>query len=66
MKNLFIGLLMLAGTSMSFANDAIETKTEINSESAVTKCYRKAVDDFGNTYYVQVPCPKTIILSAAE
>lgn len=65
MKNLFIGLLMLAG-SASFANETIESNVKTSEEIAVTKCYRKAVDDFGNTYYVQVPCPPVLIIKAID
>lgn len=57
---------MLAGTSIAFANETTETKIETNSESAVTICYRRAVDDFGTQYLVRVPCPKVIILKAVE
>jgi len=66
MKNFLFGLMMLAGTSIAFANETTETKIETNSESAVTICYRRAVDDFGTQYLVRVPCPKVIILKAVE
>jgi hypothetical protein len=66
MKNLLFGLMMLAGTSIAFANETTEKFTEKNSEELVTKCYRKAVDDFGNVYYAQVPCPPILILKAVE
>lgn len=66
MKNLFLGLMMLAGTSIAFANETNEKVTEKKSEEVVTKCYRVAVDDFGNKYYVQVPCPPVLIIKAIE
>lgn len=61
MKNLFLGLMLLAGT-VSFANTNAKAVNKQVNTIAVTKCYRAAVDPFGNKYYVEVACPKTIIL----
>ena len=70
MKNLFFGLIMLAGTSATFANSNVETiENNLNndkSETTVVKCYRKAVDDFGNAYYVQVTCPEKVVIVSAQ
>jgi hypothetical protein len=66
MKNLLLGLMMLAGTSMAFANETNEKVTEKKQEEVVTKCYKKCKDDFGNVYYAQIDCPKVIIFKAVE
>lgn len=67
MKNLFLGLMMLAGTSIAFANETNEKVTEKKSEEVVTTCYVHAYDRNGKYLGLhQVPCPKTIILKAAE
>ncbi|MGO4905493.1 hypothetical protein [Flavobacterium sp. W20_MBD1_R3] len=67
MKNLFLGLCLLAGT-VSFANTSARTKviTKQANVTVVTKCYRQATDAFGNTYYKEVTCPKVVILQAVE
>ena len=62
MRNLFLGLMLLAGT-VSFANTNVKaSKISVSNKAIVTTCYVKAADDFGNTYYKRVTCPKTIIL----
>ncbi len=68
MKNLFLGLMMLAGTSMAFANETTEKVSEKSTETKVTTvaCYVWATDVLGNRYLKEVRCPKVIILSAIE
>ncbi len=65
MKNSFLGIFMLAGTAM-FANNKVEIKENTVKSVAVTKCYKWALDDFGNRYLAQIPCPKVIIFKASE
>ena len=59
MKKLILGLVLLVGTA-SFANTKNVQATK--KTFLVTDCYRAAVDNFGNKYYVKVTCPKTVIL----
>lgn len=64
-KSIFILAFMLTSAFSFAGNEAVaieNVKSTKITESVATKCYRKAVDDFGNVYYVRVKCPKTIIL----
>lgn len=54
---------MSAGQLENKGTSKVDGIQNIKKENPVSKCYRAAVDDFGNTYYVRVKCPKRIILS---
>jgi|GEM_PF-4928824 len=73
MKNLILAasvtLFAFSGVSAKNAtNSNVATKKIVKAikKTPLTKCYRQAVDPFGNKYYVEVPCPKVIILKAID
>lgn len=49
-------------TSVVNAKNVAVESSESSETTQSVKCYRKAVDDFGNTYYVRVDCPKTLVI----
>lgn len=71
MKNLILAasVTLFAFSGVSAKNSVVSTTTtkkEFKKKTILAKCYRKAVDPFGNTYYVEVTCPKVIILQVSE
>jgi hypothetical protein len=72
MRNIIIAasITLFAFSGISAKSKIVEIKStnkvaKIMKKSPLTTCYRKAVDDFGNIYYVKVPCPPVLILKAA-
>ncbi len=60
-----MGLVMLAGTSMTFAKNNTEVKKTSEKKAMLTECYVKAYDANGRYLGLhKVPCPKVIILHA--
>lgn len=73
MKNLILAasvtLFAFSGVSAKNStarNLASKKIVKIVKTTLLTKCYRQAVDPFGNKYYVEVTCPKVIILKATD
>lgn len=59
-------LLLVATFAVVGIAGSVNAKTTQNLDASFlkeSKCYREAVDDFGNHYYVQVPCPPVIIIT---
>ncbi|MFC0342843.1 hypothetical protein [Epilithonimonas hispanica] len=64
-KLLLVATFAVAGVTGSLsAKSKPVTITKSFLQAEATTCYRKAIDDFGNTYYVKVTCPKKIILAS--
>jgi hypothetical protein len=57
-KLLLVATLAVAG----FGGSLNAAQTSGNFLADGTKCYKEAIDDFGNHYYAQVPCPDKIII----
>ncbi len=73
MKNLILAasVTLFAFSGVSAKNttlDNLATKKIIKAikKTPLTKCYRQAVDPFGNKYYVEVTCPKVIIINPSS
>lgn len=58
-------LLLVATFAVAGITGSITAKTSDTADKNLkveSKCYKEAVDDFGNHYYAQVPCPPVIII----
>ncbi|MDH6252208.1 hypothetical protein M2347_001935 [Chryseobacterium sp. H1D6B] len=68
MKNLILAasvtMFSIAGLSAKSTTPENVTvkKVTIMKKISLTKCYRKAVDAFGNVYYAEVKCPDKLII----
>ena len=60
MKRLFLAITFgVAGLTGSINANTIYS----DLDRVATKCYKLTQDDFGNPYYVEVPCPPIIIIN---
>lgn len=61
---MFLAAFVVASLTsvVSAKNAVVESNESLEATQDEVKCYRKAVDDFGNTYYVRVKCPKALVI----
>lgn len=64
---LTIGLVLFSIVGLNSKETSNLEQKILKKSNNITKapqvtCYRIAIDDFGNEYYVRVTCPKKVIL----
>lgn len=76
MRSLFFAITFLLIGTFTFASNNVKEEVffevqaielyaqshEKQMNTTETKCYREAIDDFGNVYFVRVICPPIIII----